>query len=153
MPSEDDGYALALAALSRKERTESEIADWLRERELSEAEIAEVVARLAEAGAIDDAEFARRYADDKRELRGWGPDRITEALRARGVGEDEIGAALAVESEDAVIERALALLAAQRAAVDDDRSRARALSLLARRGYPLDAAYEAVRRHERAAAG
>jgi regulatory protein len=152
MPSEDDGYELALAALSRKERTESEIAEWLRERDLPEAEIADAVARLAEAGAIDDAEFARRYAEDKRELRGWGPDRITEALRARGVGEDEIGAALAAESEEAVIDRALALLAAQGAAVDDDRARGRALSLLARRGYPLEAAYEAVRRHERGVA-
>ena len=43
--------------------------------------------RLIEAGALDDERFARRYAEDKRELRGWGPERIREALAARGVAE------------------------------------------------------------------
>jgi regulatory protein len=149
---QEDGYELALQALSRKERTEAELAGWLRERGVDEAELADVVARLSGAGALDDAEFARRYAADKRELRGWGPDRIAEALRARGVGEEEISAALAGEDEEAVIGRALELLEGDGAGVEDDRSRGRALALLARRGYPLEAAYEAVRRHERAAA-
>jgi regulatory protein len=150
---QEDGYELALKALGRKERTEAELAGWLRERGVDEVELAEVLARLDEAGALDDAEFARRYAADKRELRGWGPDRIAEALRARGVGEEEVAAALADEGPDAVIGRALALLEGDGAPVADDRSRGRALALLARRGYPLEAAYEAVRRHERAAAG
>jgi regulatory protein len=150
---QEDGYELALQALSRKERTEAELSGWLRERGVDEPELADVLARLDEAGALDDAEFARRYAADKRELRGWGPDRIAEALRARGVGEEEISAALAGEDDEAVIGRALALLEGGGASVADDRSRARALALLARRGYPLEAAYEAVRRRERAAAG
>lgn len=153
MARQEDGYELALTALSRKERTEAELAGWLRERGVDEAELADVVARLREAGALGDAEFARRYAADKRELRGWGPDRIAEALRARGVGDEEIASALAGEDHEAVIGRAVALLEGDGAAVADDRSRGRALALLARRGYPLEAAYEAVRRHERAAAG
>jgi regulatory protein len=148
-----DGYELALQALSRKERTGAELSGWLRERGVDEAELADVLARLETAGTLDDAEFARRYAADKRELRGWGPDRIAEALRARGVGEEEISAALAGEDDEAMIGRALALLEGGGASVADDRSRGRALALLARRGYPLEAAYEAVRRHERAAAG
>ena len=50
-------YELALRALSYKERTESELRDWLAEREVEEAEIEEVIALLIEAGAIDDAEL------------------------------------------------------------------------------------------------
>ena len=152
MARQEDGYELALTALSRKERTEAELAGWLRERGVDEAELADGVARLSDAGALDDAEFARRYAADKRELRGWGPDRIAEALRARGVGDEEISAALRGEDDEAMIGRAVALLEGDGADVADDRSRGRALALLARRGYPLEAAYEAVRRHERAAA-
>lgn len=152
MARQEDGYELALRALSRKERTEAELAGWLRERGVDEAELADVIVRLSEAGALDDAEFARRYAADKRELRGWGPDRIAEALRARGVGEEEVSAALGGEDDEAVIGRALALLEGDGADVADDRGRGRALALLARRGYPLETAYEAVRRHERAAA-
>jgi len=152
MAGRDDGYELALQALGHKERTVAEIAGWLRDHDVSETEIADVVARLAEAGAVDDAEFARRYAADKRELRGWGPERIAEALRVRGVGEEDIGAAIGTESGEAVIDRAVAILAGEGAKADDERARARALALLARRGYPLETAYEAVRRHERAAA-
>ena len=53
---------------------------WLAERGVEEAEVEEVIALLIEAGAIDDASFARRYAEDKRQLAGWGPDRISAAL-------------------------------------------------------------------------
>src|SRR5687768_13827248 len=96
----NDGHELALQALNRKERTEAELAEWLRERGVDEAELADVIVRLSEAGALDDAEFARRYAADKRELRAWGPDRIAEALRARGVSEEEIAAAAGAEGYD-----------------------------------------------------
>ena len=63
MAKRDDSYGLALKALRYRERTESELCGWLAERGVEEAEIAEVVAQLVEAGGIDDAGFARRYAD------------------------------------------------------------------------------------------
>lgn len=115
---------------------------------MEEDELAEVIARLADAGALDDERFARRFAEDKRELRGWGPDRIAEALRARGVAEAQIEGAIAVESDEDDVIRAVELLAQSGEKPIDDRSRTRALSLLARRGYPLEAAYEAVRAME-----
>lgn len=146
---DEDGFELALRALAHKERTEAELEGWLRERGVDDAELAEVMARLTDAGAIDDESFARRFAEDKRELRGWGPDRIAEALRARGVGDAAVSAALAEESREVSLERALALLGERGEPVDDEASRARALSLLARRGYPLELAYDAVRAIER----
>src|SRR3954471_23292986 len=107
---EHDGYELALRALSHKERTESELRGWLAERGVGEAEIEEVIALLAEAGAVDDASFARRYAADKRELAGWGPERIAAALEGRGVGREQIEAVVSGEDEQALLERAVALL-------------------------------------------
>jgi regulatory protein len=147
--SPDDAYELALKALSYKERTESELRGWLAEREVGEAEIEEVIALLAEAGAIDDASFARRYAADKRELAGWGPERIAQALEGRGVAREHIEAALAGEDEEAQLHRAVALLEDRDIRCDSERERRRALSLLIRRGYPKDLAYEAVRAAER----
>lgn len=144
-----DAYELALQALGRKERTEAELEGWLRERGADEDELAGAIARLAESGAIDDERFARRFAEDKRELRGWGPERIGEALRARGVAEGLIDAALADESGEDVVARAVALLAQSGADAGDEEGRGRALSLLARRGYPLEVAYDAVRELER----
>ena len=108
-----------------------------------------MLGRLVEAEALDDRRFARRFAEDKRELRSWGPERIAEALRARGVEEAAIEGALADEGPDEVLGRATELLERSGAAVDDDASRARALALLARRGFDLEIAYEAVRARER----
>jgi regulatory protein len=116
---------------------------------VSEEELAEVMARLVEAGGVDDEAFALRYAEDKRDLRGWGPDRIAGALRERGVSEALIDGALAAEDADEVLGRAIAVLEAAGAGAEDEASRARALSLLARRGYPLECAYDAVRAVER----
>lgn len=147
----DDAYELALRALSYKERTESELREWLAAREVGEAEIEEVIALLAEAGAIDDAGFARRYAEDKRSLAGWGPERIAKSLEGRGVAREQIEAALAGEDAAGQLERAIDLLTARGIRCESDRDRERALGLLVRRGYALELAYEAVRAVERLA--
>jgi regulatory protein len=145
----DDPYELALRALSYKERTESELRGWLAEHGVEEVEIEEVIALLIEAGAIDDESFARRYAEDKRQLAGWGPDRISTALEGRGVTREHIDAALGADDEEAQLDRAVALLGARGMGCDSGRERERALGLLVRRGYPLELAYEAVRSVER----
>ena len=126
--------------------------EWLAAREVDEVEIDEVVALLAEAGAIDDAGFARRYAEDKRALAGWGPDRIARSLEGRGIAHKHIETALAGDDEAGQLERAIALLRGRGTACVSDRERERALGLLVRRGYPLELAYEAVRAVERGSA-
>src|SRR4051794_8580793 len=146
-----DAYELALRALSYKERTESELRGWLAEREVGEAEIEDVIAVLMEAGAIDDASFARRYAEDKVALAGWGPDRIASSLENRGISSEHIEAALGGEDQKGLLERAVSLLGDRGVSCADGRERERALGLLVRRGYPLELAYEAVRRVERLA--
>lgn len=145
----DDAYELALKALGYKERTESELRSWLAERDVEDAEIEEVIALLAEAGAVDDASFARRYADDKRLLAGWGPDRIARALEGRGVAREHVEAALGGDDVSAQLERATQLLLGRGMRAGSERERERALALLIRRGYPLELAYDAVRDAER----
>jgi regulatory protein len=147
-PSQDP-YELALRALNYKERTESELREWLAERGVEDAEIADVIALLVEAGAIDDESFARRYAEDKRQLAGWGPDRISRALEARGVDREHIDDALGGDDEEAQLERAVALLGDRGIVCASSRERERALGLLVRRGFPLELAYEAVREVEK----
>ena len=119
---------------------------WLAEHEVAEAEVEEVIALLVEAGAIDDASFARRYAEDKRNLAGWGPDRISKALQGRGVAREHIDAALSGDDEAAQLDRAIILLGDRGLTCESERERERALGLLVRRGYPLELAYEAVRK-------
>lgn len=141
---------LALRALNHKDRTESELASWLERRGVEPAEIEEVLVRLAEIGGVDDRRYARRFAEDKRELAGWGPDRIAGDLSARGVPRHLIDAAVGWEGEADQARRAANLLEERGADLSDDRGRNRALGLLARRGYALEVAYEAVMMAERA---
>jgi regulatory protein len=116
---------------------------------VEDAAVADLLVRLVEEGALDDQRFALRYAEDKRELAGWGPKRIREALGARGVPDEAIEAAVGREGPQDVLNRAIGVLQSTDSEVDDDESRQRALALLARRGFPLETAYEAVRALER----
>ena len=96
-----------------------------------------MIDRLIEIGELDDARFARRFAEDKRELAGWGPERIREALLARGVAREQIEAALAGDGADGELERAGRCSCAAGADLDDDAAAAGRSACLARRGYDV----------------
>jgi regulatory protein len=147
--SSSDSLALALTALSHKERSVAELGRWLGARGVAAEEAEETLAQLIEVGAIDDARFAARYAEDKRELAGWGSERIRAALLERGVGHADIEAAIGLDDEVTEVERAVALLRDRGTELGDERARSRALGLLARRGYGSEVAYEAIRVAER----
>lgn len=147
----DDPLGPALAALRRRERSRAELRDWLGRRGFASDEIAAALDRLTELGELDDARFALRFAEDKRELSGWGPERIRESLLGRGVSLDDVEAALDADSEDRQLDRAGELLERKGGDLDSDVACGRALAFLTRRGYDYEIAYEAVRRHGRAA--
>ena len=109
------------------------------------------LASLAEAGYLDDARYARRFAEDRRELDDWGADRIARRLQAAGVGQAEVAAALDAGDGHSEHDAAIALLRRKlRVAPQSDRDRERALGMLVRKGYDLDLAYDVVRAFERA---
>jgi regulatory protein len=137
-----EALALALRALSQKERSVAELGRWLRLQGVSEDEAADVVDHLVSIGILDDARFAARFAADKRDLSGWGSERIRAALEQREIVAAAIEAALPAQEDE--LERARALLCERGADLSDDRGRQRAFGLLARRGYSAELAYEAI---------
>jgi regulatory protein len=126
--------------------------DWLVAREVDPAEAEDAIARLVEMGQINDERYAALFSEDKRELFGWGPDRIRQALIERGIERSLAERAAGGENHEELAERAAALLARRNDRLDDDSGRGKALAFLARRGYELEVAYEAVRLAERRAA-
>jgi regulatory protein len=144
-------FELAAGALARKERTVAELREWLAARDVEPAEIEAALERLIAIGELDDERFARRYAEDKRELRGWGPDRIRETLVERGIDRAHAEAAVAGESPTEQAERAAALLLGRGVNLEREAGRGRALAYLARRGYDYEVAYQAVGLAERRA--
>jgi len=147
-----DAFEAALGALRRREQTSAEIASWLTKRGFGEDEVEAAISSLIEAGELDDERFARRYAEDKRELRGWGAERIREALASKGLAPALIEQVLADDDRGAQLERAATLLAKRGRALAGESDRARALGFLTRRGYDYEVAYEAVRLAVRQAA-
>jgi regulatory protein len=143
--AEADAFEAALGALDRKERTAHELALWLKGRGFAMDEIEAALRRLFEVEALDDERFARRYAEDKRDLSGWGPERIREALLDRAVPIDTIEGVLALDSHGDQLDRAREILIRRARPLDDDADRQRELEYLARRGYDYEIAYQAVR--------
>ncbi len=142
----DEPLSLALQALGRKERTVAEMGSWLRARGIGEVEVEEVVDRLVSTGVLDDTRYAQRYAEDKRELKRWGSERIRAALQDRGIREEDIVEALGSGGGEVEIEQAVQLLRDRGETLADALERQRALGVLARRGYDSETAYEAIRR-------
>jgi regulatory protein len=141
---------LAYRYLGRRDRTILEVRRHLEGKRVEPSAIDAALRELQDSGYLDDARYAQRFAEDRRELDDWGADRIARRLHAAGVGEDEVAAALDGRDPHAERDAAVALLRRKlRAAPDSDRERERALGILVRKGYELDLAYEAVRAFER----
>ncbi len=146
------GRALQIAYrfLNRRERTVAEMRSRLeREDGIPAAETEAAIAELLEYGYLDDARYARVFAEDRRNLDHWGVDRITRTLLQRGVDRELISAALAALTDgcqQTELERATALLA-QRfpAGPAAPRDRDRAFGVLIRKGYESELAADAVR--------
>lgn len=144
---------LALRLLNRRERSVEEVRRHLERKGVEPEAVDAAVARLAELGYLDDAALARRFAEDRRALDGWGRERIGRRLRALGVEPDALEAALGERDEDVELEAALAVLERRVSPPTDDRARRRALGLLERRGYDRELALRAVRSYATGDAG
>ena len=148
---------LAYRYLSRRERTVRELRDHLVSRDIDGAAVDAAVQELTETGYLDDARYARLFAQDRRRLDQWGSGRIRRSLLARGVEADLVDEALS-EREDAPEEdasadelgRAVALLQQRFPQPPADRrERERALGVLVRRGYEPELALDAIAQHSR----
>jgi regulatory protein len=142
---------LAYAYLGLRDRTVRELQAHLEGKHVDATTIDETLATLTEQGYLDDARFARLFAEDKRELEQWGADRIRRGLVARGLEPEFIDATLAARSHESELARAVALLERRFPSPPrDQRERDRALGVLLRKGYDPETSYDAVRAYARA---
>jgi regulatory protein len=139
---------LAWRALNRRDRTVDEIGGMLLGKRVEPAVADQVVCELIELGYLDDARYAERFAEDRRRLDGWGSERIARRLRELGVDREHVDAALAAQDPEEEMAAAVELLRRRCPQPPSTRAeRDRALGILVRRGYPMDLAFEALRRH------
>ena len=140
--SEPALYDAAIKILMRRAHSVSEMKKALIRRTADEGLIKKVISRLKQNGYIDDARYAKQFARQRTELRKQGKFRVARELRARGVPDHHIEAALeeaAKETDEAAvirqrIERKLKLFKGE----VDDRKIASLYRSLLRLGFPSD---------------
>jgi regulatory protein len=98
LSTETDLYLAALNGLARRAYSVYEMRTYLERRAEDKALVKEVVSRLTQMNYLDDARYARQFVRLHTELRKQGAFRIARDLRARGVPDRHIEAALAERS-------------------------------------------------------
>ena len=137
---------IALRRLDRCAAPRAVLARTLERRGVDPRVAQEALDRL-EAGVVDDRAYAAALARTRFAEKGAARRAIAEELERKGVGREAIGAALAQVDDEAEAAAALALarkkLSSTRGLEPAVRRR-RALALLGRKGYPAQAAADAV---------
>ncbi len=144
----EGAFRTALRALERRSFARVDLGRRLVRKGHPTVAVEGALERLAASGLLDDAAFARNYAE-VRGSRGRGPARVRRDLAAMGVVREAIDGAMAAVWPPGVDngERALELArsrAGRLAKLPRVAQRRRLLAFLARRGYTGDVAHRAV---------
>lgn len=142
LDSEPALYDAAIKILMRRAHSVSEMKKALIRRTANEDLIQKVIARLKQNGYINDARYASQFARQRTEGRKQGKFRVARDLRARGVPDRHIEAALeeAAKSTDeatVVRQRIERKLRSFRGEIDDRKLASLYRSLL-RAGFSAD---------------
>jgi regulatory protein len=135
-------YDAAIKILMRRAHSVHEMKKALIRRTADEDLIQKVIARLKQNGYIDDARYAKQFTRHRTESRKQGKFRIARDLRARGVPDRHIEAALDEASQNTdeaavVRQRIERKLRASRGEIDDRKLASLYRSLL-RSGFSAD---------------
>jgi regulatory protein len=142
LSTETDLYTLAMNGLARRAYSVYEMRSYLERRAEDKNVVKSVLDRLKTLDYLDDGRYARQFVRLHSELRKQGPFRIARDLRARGVPDRHIEAALAERAAEfnedtAVRERIERRVKTWRGPLDDRRVASLYRSLL-RAGFSAD---------------
>ena len=99
----------------------------------------EVVASLVAEGFVDDARYASAFAREKSSLQGWGLVKIRFQLRAKGISDADISAALEEIDAEKASARLEKLLANKWHSLQDDpQGRLKLIKFALSRGYEYE---------------
>src|SRR5260370_33634937 len=94
LETEEELYDVALRALMRRAHSVHEMKQKLARRSENKLLVQLVMVRLKENGLIDDARYAKQFARQRTQTRKQGKFRVARELRARGVPDRHIDAAV-----------------------------------------------------------
>lgn len=151
----ETAYESTLKYLAYRPRSEAEIEQYLRKKQLAGEQIKLVVARLKQAGLVDDSTFAAQWVENRTTFRPKAKRALKAELRAKGIAAKDMEAAL-VGVDEAEAARQLAASRAPRLLrqkMSRMEFRRKLGGYLARRGFNYETISEAVERAWREAGG
>ena len=138
----------AVGYLAARARSKREIEQKLLQAGYRPCTVEMVIYKLEREKLLDDADFARQWAESRSNHK-MGRGRIAQELRRKGISQEEAEEALSVIDDEEQLSGAVALAAkaAARLKPGEDMRKAanRIAGMLARRGYSWDIAKEAIR--------
>jgi regulatory protein len=149
----EEAYHKALALISRRPRAESELRGRFRRSRLPSATQDAVIARLREAGLVDDVGFARAWVENRSVFRPRAARMLRFELRQKGVPRPAIDEALEGFDEDAAAVDAAARVTHRLSQLSELDFKDRLSKYLARRGFDHATISPVVERQWRQAAG
>ena len=137
--------SVAVRLLSRREHSAFEIRDKLYKREFDEIEIEQAIIDLEKGGWLSDERFAEAYIR-MRQLKGFGPIRISIELNERGVKESIVENYL--HAGDEAWRQTLVQQYQKKyknRSIENYNEKAKRIRFLQYRGFALDAIYKIVK--------
>lgn len=139
--------ARAMRFLARREHSRDELRRKLVPKLVEGDDLEGVLDELAARGWLSDARYAEQAIRAK--ARRFGPARLEQDLRAKGVDEEAIAAAFRAAGEEGAPNLEAVWRSRFKAPPANERERARQVRFLQGRGFPLDDALRFVRGQEK----
>lgn len=98
----DKAYDRCLNLISHRVRSEWEIRDYLKRKDYDEKTQQLIVDRLTDRGYLNDADFAKRWVDNRRLLKATSKRRLSQELRQKRISDDIINAVLDADETDEI---------------------------------------------------
>lgn len=90
----DQGFQLAVNYISYQLRSEKEVRDYLRQKEIPSSEFPKIIEQLKTLSLVDDQVFAESFVRTQMRLSDKGPRTISQKLREKGIAPEIIDQAL-----------------------------------------------------------
>jgi regulatory protein len=86
----DKVYGLVLNLIARRARSQKELYDYLRRKKLDEQEIENILNKLSKSRLVDDWEFAKRWVQNRRDIKKTSNRMLRLELRSKGISSEII---------------------------------------------------------------
>jgi regulatory protein len=96
----DKAYNLTLAYVARRMRSEGELHDYFRRKQYAPELSEQIMRRLRQFDFVNDAEFARRWVENRRLLKATSTKKLRLELKQKRISDDIIRSVLEADETD-----------------------------------------------------